>query len=123
MAGRKKQKGAGRLPALPAPSAFPALRLRQYLDDHSAILRADRIKTPLLTISGDQDPNVPGSQSREIFYALRRLGKEVEWVHYANGAHRPPNGVAESVDFENRILAWYEKYLKADASKKNTGTM
>jgi dipeptidyl aminopeptidase/acylaminoacyl peptidase len=93
----------------------------RYLD-HSAILRADRIKTPLLTISGDQDPNVPGSQSREIFYALRRLGKEVEWVHYANGAHRPPNSVAESVDFENRILAWYEKYLKAD-SKKKTGTL
>jgi dipeptidyl aminopeptidase/acylaminoacyl peptidase len=93
----------------------------RYLD-HSAILRADRIKTPLLTISGDQDPNVPGSQSREIFYALRRLGKEVEWVHYANGAHRPPNSVAESVDFENRILAWYEKYLKADAGKKKTST-
>jgi dipeptidyl aminopeptidase/acylaminoacyl peptidase len=93
----------------------------RYLD-HSAILHADRIKTPLLTISGDQDPNVPASQSREIFYALRRLGKEVEWVRYANGAHRPPNSVAESVDFENRILAWYEKYLKADASKKKTTT-
>ena len=93
----------------------------RYLDQ-SAILHADRIKTPLLTISGDQDPNVPASQSREIFYALRRLGKEVEWVRYANGAHRPPNSVAESVDFENRILAWYEKYLKADASKKKTST-
>jgi dipeptidyl aminopeptidase/acylaminoacyl peptidase len=93
----------------------------RYLDQ-SAILHADRIKTPLLTISGDQDPNVPASQSREIFYALRRLGKEVEWVRYANGAHRPPNSVAEAVDFENRILAWYEKYLKADASKKKTST-
>ena len=31
----------------------------RYLE-HSAILRADRIKTPLLTITGDQDPNVPG---------------------------------------------------------------
>ena len=93
----------------------------RYLDQ-SAILHADRIKTPLLTISGDQDPNVPASQSREIFYALRRLGKEVEWVRYANGAHRPPNSVAEAVDFENRILAWYEKYLKVDASKKKTST-
>jgi dipeptidyl aminopeptidase/acylaminoacyl peptidase len=50
-----------------------------------------------------------------------RLGKEVEWVRYANGAHRRRT-VAESVDFENRILAWYEKYLKADASKKKTTT-
>jgi len=93
----------------------------RYLD-HSAILHADRIKTPLLTISGDQDPNVPASQSREIFYALRRLGKDVEWVRYVNGAHRPPNSVSESVDFENRILAWYEKYLKADTGKKKTTT-
>ena len=85
----------------------------RYLE-HSAVLRADRITTPLLCITGDQDPNVPASQSREIYYALRRLGKEVEWVRYVNGAHRPPNSVAESVDFEQRILAWYDKHLKAE---------
>jgi len=83
----------------------------RYLD-HSAVMRADRITTPLLNITGDQDPNVPASQSREIYYALRRLGKDVEWVRYVNGAHRPPNTHEESIDFENRILAWYDKYLK-----------
>jgi len=83
----------------------------RYLE-HSAILHADRVKTPLLCITGDQDPNVPSSQSREMYYALRRLGKEVEWVRYANGAHRPPNSAAESIDFEQRILGWYDKYLK-----------
>ncbi len=81
--------------------------------DHSAIFRLDRVKTPLLTISGDQDPNVPANQSRELYYALRRLGKEVEWVRYVNGGHRPPNSAAESIDFEQRIVAWYDKYLKA----------
>jgi dipeptidyl aminopeptidase/acylaminoacyl peptidase len=83
----------------------------RYLE-HSAVLQADRIRTPLLNITGDQDPNVPASQSREIYYALRRLGREVEWVRYVNGAHRPPNSVSEAVDFESRILAWYDKYLK-----------
>jgi dipeptidyl aminopeptidase/acylaminoacyl peptidase len=92
----------------------------RYLE-HSAIMRADRIKTPLLNITGDQDPNVPASQSREIYYALRRLGREVEWVRYVNGGHRPPNSVSESIDFETRILAWYEKYLKgADARSTTT---
>jgi dipeptidyl aminopeptidase/acylaminoacyl peptidase len=85
----------------------------RYLE-HSAVLRADRIKTPLLCITGDQDPNVPDSHSREIYYALRRLGKEVEWVPYVNGAHRPPSNADESVDFEKRILGWYDKYLKVD---------
>jgi dipeptidyl aminopeptidase/acylaminoacyl peptidase len=85
----------------------------RYLD-HSAIMRADRIKTPLLNITGDQDPNVPASQSREIYYALRRLGREVEWVRYVNGGHRPPNSAAESIDFETRILDWYDRYLKKE---------
>ena len=80
--------------------------------EHSAIFRLDRVKTPLLTISGDQDPNVPANQSRELYYALRRLGKDVEWVRYVNGGHRPPNSAAESIDFENRIVAWYDKHLK-----------
>lgn len=91
----------------------------RYLE-HSAVLRADRITTPLLCITGDLDPNVPASQSREIYYALRRLGKDVEWVRYTNGAHRPPNSVAEAVDFEHRILAWYDKYLKA-AEQQGSG--
>jgi dipeptidyl aminopeptidase/acylaminoacyl peptidase len=84
----------------------------RYLD-HSAIMRADRIKTPLLNITGDQDPNVPASQSREIYYALRRLGREVEWVRYVNGGHRPPNSASETIDFEKRILGWYDKHLKS----------
>jgi len=92
----------------------------RYLD-HSAILRADRIKTPLLCLTGDQDPNVPDSQSREIYYALRRLGREVEWVHYVNGAHRPPNSVAEAIDFEGRILKWFDKYLKKDETRPVPG--
>ena len=84
--------------------------------EHSAIFRLDRVKTPLLTISGDQDPNVPANQSRELYYALRRLGKDVEWVRYVNGGHRPPNSAAESIDFEQRIVAWYDKYLKPKPS-------
>ncbi|MEX1128727.1 MAG: prolyl oligopeptidase family serine peptidase [Vicinamibacterales bacterium] len=89
----------------------------RYLE-HSAVLRADRVKTPLLNITGDQDPNVPASQSREMYYALRRLGKDVEWVRYVNGGHRPPNSADESIDFERRIVAWYDKYLKAPLKKK-----
>lgn len=68
--------------------------------------------TPLLNITGDQDPNVPSSQSREIYYALRRLGREVEWVRYVHGAHRPPDSVSEAIDFEQRMLDWWERHLK-----------
>ena len=83
----------------------------RYLD-HSAILNADRIKTPLLCITGDQDPNVEAKQSEEIFYALRRLGKKVVWLRYHNGAHGGPHTEAERKDMYRRMLEWYDKFLK-----------
>jgi dipeptidyl aminopeptidase/acylaminoacyl peptidase len=52
---------------------------------HSAIMFADRITTPLLLMTGEQDSNVPANNTREMYYALRRLGKTVEWVNYMNG--------------------------------------
>jgi dipeptidyl aminopeptidase/acylaminoacyl peptidase len=83
----------------------------RYLD-HSAILRADRITTPLLCITGDLDPNVEALQSQEIFYALRRLGKTCVWLRYSEGAHGGPNTPEERADMYRRMIAWYDKYLK-----------
>lgn len=79
---------------------------------HSAILFADRIKTPLLCITGDQDHNVEELQSQEIYYALRRLGKKVVWLRYHNGGHGGPDTAAERKDMYKRMLDWYDKYLK-----------
>ncbi len=81
---------------------------------HSAILNADRISTPLLCITGDQDPNVEALQSQEIYYALRRLGKKVIWLRYHNGAHGGPHTIEERKDMYQRMIDWYDKYLKED---------
>jgi dipeptidyl aminopeptidase/acylaminoacyl peptidase len=86
---------------------------------HSAIMFADRIKTPLLLITGEQDHNVPARQAMEMYYALRRLGKEVEWVNYLNGGHGMPTTTVEEVkDYHNRIIKWYDSHLKGDLKKK-----
>jgi dipeptidyl aminopeptidase/acylaminoacyl peptidase len=80
---------------------------------HSAIMYADRIDTPLLLLTGDEDHNVPGRQAMEMYYALRRLGKDVTWVNYINGGHGMPRSTLEEVkDYHRRILDWYDKYLK-----------
>jgi dipeptidyl aminopeptidase/acylaminoacyl peptidase len=82
---------------------------------HSAIMFADRIKTPLLLITGEQDHNVPARQAMEMFYALRRLDREVEWVNYIHGGHGMPTTTVEEVrDYHERILAWYDKHLKSE---------
>jgi dipeptidyl aminopeptidase/acylaminoacyl peptidase len=82
----------------------------RYLD-HSAILRADRITTPLLCITGDLDPNVEALQSQEIYYALRRLGKTCVWLRYTAGPHGGPNTPEERADMYRRMIDWYDKYL------------
>jgi len=86
---------------------------------HSAIMFADRITTPLLLMTGNEDSNVPANNTREMFYALRRLGKTVEWVNYMNSGHGTPGTTVEDfTDFHRRMLAWYDKYLKADTAGK-----
>jgi dipeptidyl aminopeptidase/acylaminoacyl peptidase/tetratricopeptide (TPR) repeat protein len=80
---------------------------------HSAIMFADRITTPLLLITGAQDPNVPADNSREMYYALRRLGKPVTWVNYMNSGHGTPGTTAEDfLDYHARISAFFNQQLK-----------
>ena len=84
----------------------------------SAIMFADRIQTPLMLITGAQDSNVPAENTREMYYALRRLGKEVVWVNYMNGGHGGGNATADDVlDMQRRMLAWYDAKLKRPPSK------
>jgi dipeptidyl aminopeptidase/acylaminoacyl peptidase len=79
---------------------------------HSAIMFADRITTPLLMLTGGQDHNVPELNEREMYYALRRLGKTVVWVSYTNSGHGvPATTETDFTDYHQRILDWYEKYL------------
>ena len=86
---------------------------------HSAIMFADRIKTPLLLMTGEQDHNVPARQAMEMYYALRRLDKKVEWVSYTSGGHgMPTSTVAEVKDYHQRIVKWYDDHLKGDLKKK-----
>jgi dipeptidyl aminopeptidase/acylaminoacyl peptidase len=80
--------------------------------EHSAIMFADRIKTPLLLLTGGMDHNVPAINTREMYYALRRLGKPVVWVNYTNGGHGVPSTTeTEFTDFYQRMFDWYAKYL------------
>ena len=84
---------------------------QQYLD-HSAVMVADRIHTPLLLLTGQQDHNVTERTTSEMFYALRRLGRTVEWVSYIDGGHGIPRSTrAEAEDYLNRILDWYERHM------------
>ncbi|NOR52987.1 MAG: prolyl oligopeptidase family serine peptidase [Candidatus Aminicenantes bacterium] len=89
--------------------------------NHSAVMFADRIKTPHLLITGEGDWNVPAGNTRELYYALRRLGKECVWVNYWNDGHGLGAAAdkATYLDKWNRIIDWYKThFVKADEKDK-----
>jgi dipeptidyl aminopeptidase/acylaminoacyl peptidase len=83
----------------------------------SAVMFADRIETPHLLLTGEGDWNVPALNTRELYYAMRRLGKDVVWVNYQKAGHGAGyNGREEDFhDQWKRMTDWYKKYFdKAD---------
>jgi dipeptidyl aminopeptidase/acylaminoacyl peptidase len=80
---------------------------------HSAVMYADRIKTPLLMLTGEGDWNVPETNQREMYYALRRLDKKVKWVHYRYGGHGAGRAgrVEDYYHHWNTVLDWYDEHF------------
>ncbi|MBN2247014.1 MAG: S9 family peptidase [Candidatus Aminicenantes bacterium] len=88
--------------------------------NHSAVMFADRITTPHLLITGEGDWNVPAGNTREMYYALRRLGKDCVWVNYYNDGHGLGAAADEAtyVDKWTRVIDWYKTHFdKADQNK------
>ena len=50
---------------------------RELLDRLSPLLRVEALSAPLLLVHGANDTNVPPSESRQMFDAVRRLGRRV----------------------------------------------
>jgi dipeptidyl aminopeptidase/acylaminoacyl peptidase len=73
-----------------------------------------RIRTPLLMLQGEADLRCPAADNEQLFIALRRLGREVEYVLYPESWHtfaitgRPDR----RIDRNERMLAWFERHLK-----------
>ena len=83
--------------------------LKIYLE-RSPFYYVKNIKTPVLIMHGDEDPNTFISNSKEMYQALKHLGKTVEFVRYPREEHgfREPN---HRIDEFYRCLAWFNKYL------------
>lgn len=54
---------------------------------------------------------MPIAESYEFYHALKALGIEAETVVYPREGHSIAER-AHQIDFQNRVLAWYAKYLK-----------
>jgi len=80
----------------------------EFLKSRSPVFLVDKIKAPLLIGQGHNDPRVPRAESIQIRDAMKKAGKEVEYVEYPDEGHgfqRPEN----RLDFFARA----EKFLAA----------
>jgi dipeptidyl aminopeptidase/acylaminoacyl peptidase len=81
--------------------------------ENSPFFYLDRVETPLLIVHGSSDPIVSAFLGDQIFVALRRLGKEVEFARYDGEEHSAPNWrYTNQVDLTTRMLQWLDRFLK-----------
>lgn len=85
----------------------------------NALLQIDKIKTPLLVMHGENDPQVPPYESAQFVRALKEHGKVVYYFTYPNELH----GFSQRehrLDAWRRELAFLEKYINPRVGVSST---
>ncbi|ESQ80397.1 S9 family peptidase [Asticcacaulis sp. YBE204] len=79
-------------------------------DAASPMTYAKSIKTPLLTLQGENDARVPKNQAAEVVERVKANGTTTEVVYYPAEGHgfRKKENAADAL---SRVVAWFEKYL------------
>jgi dienelactone hydrolase len=81
--------------------------------ENSPVLRANRIKTPLLMMANKEDKDVPYQQGIELFTALRRLGKKAWMLQYDGQGHGLLGEVPQK-DLSLRMFQFFNFFLKGE---------
>jgi len=81
--------------------------------ERSPISYAALVDTPVLLLHGDADARCPIGQSEEYFTALKRLGKEVEFVRFPGCSHLFPRMGHPKMreEYLARTLGWFNRFL------------
>jgi dipeptidyl aminopeptidase/acylaminoacyl peptidase len=80
--------------------------------ENSPIFYLDRVETPVLLVNGSDDTVVAPFLPDAVFVGLRRLGKIVEYRKYFGEDHQV-FGYENQLDVGNRIVGWFDQYLKS----------
>ena len=86
---------------------------QQRYVENSPIFFMDKVTTPILIMSNDQDGHVPWYQGIEYFEALKRLQKPVWLLNYTGEVHWPQK-LPNKADFQKRMLQFFNHFLKGE---------
>ena len=84
----------------------------EHYREHSPLTYARNVVTPVLLLHGEDDIRVPIEQSEQYFIALKRHGKEVEFVRLPGTSHgifRAKHPMIRREYFK-RMLEWFERH-------------
>jgi dipeptidyl aminopeptidase/acylaminoacyl peptidase len=87
---------------------------RQLHTEKAPIFYVDKVNTPLLIMHPEKDYRCPLEQSEQLYVALKKLKKDVEFIIFPDEHHLLPISGKPSHRREwlRHILRWFEKYLK-----------
>jgi dipeptidyl aminopeptidase/acylaminoacyl peptidase len=87
-------------------------QVRDRYIENSPIFHLDQVQTPLLIVHGGKDTSVPPFLGDEIFVAMRRLKREVQYAKYLDEGHSPLFwSYADQLDLWNRVDGWLREHL------------
>jgi dipeptidyl aminopeptidase/acylaminoacyl peptidase len=76
------------------------------------------VKTPTLVLVGERDGECPAPQSREFWHALKTQGVQTELVVYSGEGH-VFNQPDHERDVMERLIKWFDHYLKPESAAGN----
>ncbi|MFC2758738.1 S9 family peptidase [Hallella multisaccharivorax] len=94
--------------------SYPWTRKDLFVDQ-SPLFNVEKIHTPLLFLHGNADHNVPIGESIQMFTALKLLGRPTAFV-VVDGQDHHITDYGKRIKWHNTIMAWFQRYLKGDAS-------
>jgi dipeptidyl aminopeptidase/acylaminoacyl peptidase len=88
---------------------------REVWDRVAPFYNMKNITTPTLFVGGNIDSNVPILGGEQMYQSLKALGRQTELVVYPDEYHefKTPSHIK---DLNERFLAWYAHYVKADGT-------
>jgi dipeptidyl aminopeptidase/acylaminoacyl peptidase len=87
-------------------------QFRERYIENSPFYYLERVETPLLIVHGSEDKAVAPFLGDQIFVALRRLGKDVEYAKYEGEDHSPLFwSYSNQIDLSKRVIDWFGRYL------------
>jgi dipeptidyl aminopeptidase/acylaminoacyl peptidase len=84
---------------------------RPFLESISPLNKADRVRTPLLVIHGENDPRVPVSEARQMLSAVAKNGTPVDSLIFPDEGHGASKRVNVIAQYR-KMVDFFDTYLK-----------